>query len=342
MLAALISLFFAFPTYERFSDLDRLEVWQVFLDQAGAPFDPFWTEDLVPGSHSSKIPLRPVPGVIGWVFNLGISGFLALYAIASLVVIASSALIVERLTGDRVKSALIAVAVACVYAGGSGFVEVRGFRDILPIAFLMTALLIRSPVLVGVLIFAAAGSDERSIVVAFLVVLFHSLGRRQTLMRAAFAPALGIMAYVALRTYMVVGLGFHADTGEIGLPVLIDQRGYFALAPATSVEMILPMVLLGVWRSFSRGSRLTAWLFAGTVIAVVLIGLSVIDLTRSMSYLLPALFVAVAVDPKMVTRSRAWLIALACAVIPNYWLIGGQVRWAESLPVQLARFAGFG
>ena len=84
--------------------------------------------------------------------------------------------------------------------------------------------------------------------------------------------------------------------------------------------------------------------FAGLALAIALViagALGVGDLTRSMAYALPAVFVALHVLAKNETpgtvERMTLAAALVCALLPTWFVQSGDATWILPFPVQLIR-----
>jgi hypothetical protein len=97
--------------------------------------------------------------------------------------------------------------------------------------------------------------------------------------------------------------------------------------------------MLLLWRE----RRYFEWLkFAGMCALILLIGVSVVDITRSVVYIFPAVFIALLTIHKYADKTTLnrmlWLALILCLAYPAYYTGGkSSTWWTYPLPLQMLR-----
>ena len=331
-LAIGLGLLVAAPPYEK---LHQYTTWNAVFDQAAHPFR---VHTYGYGSHEGKLAYRLLVPVIGGRLGLDRAGFLILQGLAGLALIAAVALLCVRITGDRTVALFVAVATGSCWAGATAFVEVRGIFDGVALALLVgAALATRWPVVAG-LVFLAGFTDERALVAALLVALFHLLSTPAGGTRRALGVIVGLVGYGVAREALHAAFGLRTGGGGV---VLLN---WWELGPEgawTGIEGLWLFVLGGLVLLAAARMWRPAVVFAALVGTLLVAGTSVFDVTRSMAYLLPAAFVGIAVvrthAPEHLRRV-ALLAMLASLLWPLYSVDHGDLTLFAPLPVQITRW----
>ena len=336
LVASAIVLVISFPSYDQIFGFD--DNWDPLLLQAEEPFEP---HEYPPESHAAKLAFRLVPPLVGGLLNLGPVGYVVLQSLAGVALFAAAARLFDRLTGDRAAAALYTVALAGAWAGASAFVEMRGVFDGIAFLFLVLACLARRPPLIALCAFLAAWTDERAAVAAGLVFVFHLVEpaqRRDAWWRGG-AVVVGLALYVASRLALAAATGLTPAAGLVGLSILVDQIHFAAIGAWTALESLLVVVGLGLL-SLWRTRRLAAVAFLLALAAVLGGALLVLDVTRSMAYAIPAVFIGVAVLDPRAQRALAPAVAVINVIVPLYYVgILDRIFWIPPLPFQVLRIA---
>lgn len=363
LVALVAALFVSFPSYEKLLDDESAKAWEPILQQFESPLTGI-SELLAEGergtgSHASKKTFRLTVPVVGHFLGLGILGALVLQFVAGVLLFYFAADIVHRSTGDRSTALFATLAVGFSSPGIASFVDLGGFFDGVALFFLAAAIRADRPLWIGTSVFLAAWTDERALIASSLVLLYHSIRAenrdaqegagpdetfRITFLRPATLAVVGAwIGYFALRFSLAFSLGLETATGGVGLGVFLDQVNMIPMGVWSGLEggwllVALAILALVVERRFAL---LAAFLFfLGVVVAVAL---SVVDVTRSMTYALPALFVAIRILARVDRRSQVRLYSALACLVSLAWATYGAggpttIWWHYPLPVQIARW----
>lgn len=296
--------------------------------------------------------------MFGEAIGLGPAGYMALQAVFGVLLTYSLLVVLERATGDRVNAFLLAATAAMTYGGVVSFVETRGYFDGIALALVLLALAVPHPAVVAGVVFVAGWTDERAMfasgfVLAYFAYEWHVARRGSGTVPGSPASGLamwrmgavcvGGLAYGATRVAVAVGTDLPQDTDGFGFDVLSDQINNIAVGLWTGLEglwLILAFAVLLMWRA---RMRLLALMTVAVAAVVAVVAVSVVDITRSMAYLLPSVALAALVTATMVDRRTLQRLSLVCLAVSTVWpiyYVGGKhsIWMSYPLPVQIVRW----
>ena len=355
VLALAGALFFAFPGYKEITQGDYPKGWDAVLEKSANPFlnmgDKYGN-----GSHDSKLTFRLTVPLIAHGLRLGVYGLIILQFCAGVISLGLSVWIGYQFTRDKVIGLLTGLLFAGTYAGTTAFVELRGIFDGIAIFFLLLALSSKNFIIISTAAFLASWTDERGWIALSLVLLYHAIpepGQKFTLTwrdfvkRPTIAVATGAIGYVVTRLVIASVFSLETSTGGVGLSLFIDQFNQFPMGTWTALEfgwvlVVLSCILLIRFRAF-----LYVTLYLVALAVIIIVSLSVVDITRSMAYLIPAIFIAIKIlatflPPEKLRHLLLWS-SLFTLISANYYAGGEKtIWWQYPLPLQLVRWIVLG
>jgi len=349
-LATAISLFTAFPTYDKFEPGSK--DWKAIERLSEHPFDQKGLD--ANKDRAYNFTFRAAVPLAGRALGLGPWGYLVLQGMAGLGMFAAAAHLVDRLTRNRRLGALVAIAIGLMWAGSGAFVELRGNFDAVAIALLVAAMATRRVPLVVLCTFLAGWTDERALPAIAFVVLFHhvvesrELGVAKALREPrCLAAAAGLALHVVTRVIVSVAMDVHQPS-NLGLEYVKAQLSILPVGAWTGLEGFWLFVLVGAVALWKVRQRFLALAYAGLVAVVCVGSIAVVDVTRSMAYLLPAALAGLGLihrlcQPKVLRASIYAAVALTAAW-PVYYAGGAfTLYWQYPLPLVIVRrLAGIG
>lgn len=340
---AALSLLRAFPSYDALATKFVEETWRDVQIKFEHPLLDT-SKAFSPDAHQSNLTFRLVVPMLAHIFRLHERGLLILSAFAGLLLLYQILAIVYNATSSRRAAFLICLATACVWPGEAAYHELRGgYYDAITICLSVCAFATSSPAGAFAFLFLAAWTDERGLIAApflFLLSVFNGARFYQGKAGAAIAAA---TAYLCTRAYLTTAHSYPVrPTAALEFQILSQQVNVIPLAIWSGLSGSWIIVALGVAALFLQ-RRLNAGLFAATLIATITISLTVVDVTRSMAFCLPAVFVAVAALSRTESLQRveriAALAAIISFVVPTFYLEGATgVWWLYPLPIQIVRW----
>jgi hypothetical protein len=291
-----------------------------------------YTRDFPPASNPAKRNFRLTVPLAAHASGLGMAAVPFIRYVLQGVLLVGLLLAGERACGDRIAALGAALAVAGTYVGTSVWMDEWHWFDNCAQAFMVLALLARRPAWAFAALLAAAFTDERALVAAPLIALFHFwTGGRRSLVWASFAA---VAAYIAARIALSMALGLHNPAGAIGAAdTVFPNLRVLPLGVWGAIEGGWFLVAAACAASLRAGDRRSLMLLAAAVLLPVAASVFVIDFSKSASYAFPAVFAALALWAASVPAGaaaprrpllRRWA-ALAAAVsllAPNFFIMG--------------------
>jgi hypothetical protein len=187
-------------------------------------------------------------------------------------------------------------------------------------------------------VYLAGFADERAIAAFPILFLWHQIdGKclREFSWKSLFSMGpgvrgclIGLFLHLGTRLIMMEWYGFDLPVGEDAAVGFNKFRAYFMFAPfalASPLEALwlmpgLAVVLLVVYK---RHALLLSYIAAMT--GVILVGFTVADVTKSIAYAFPAVFVALKImknlDAHLCFRVLLFRLALLCLLVPSYSMV---------------------
>lgn len=278
-----------------------------------------------PYYHMAKTEFRLTPPLL---FKLtGVTSKPAAYALQlalGLVFFATVARLFREITDDPVLIPALSLALGLIYTGFAFVVDVEGFLDAFGWVFLALCLDRRLRLLIPLFALLAFFTDERAAIASGLLIVWYQLDRRDepsafALLKPTRSTVLllvGLAVYVALRMTLVAAFGFKNQTAGTGFDIL---RFTLPLADQTLWQMLegfwllVAIALVVVWRD--RRDRLLLLLFPAAAAAVYGVALLVEDVTRSVAYGFPAIFIALRLARPALTPAHFRIVGLLCLFV---------------------------
>lgn len=347
----LAALFVAFPSIDAVGG-ERWDSMQLVGQE------PFIDHGFAPDSHASKNVFRITVPILGEALGLSPAGYMVLHALFGVLLIFTLLVALERVTSDRVTAFLLALASCMTYAGVVSFIETRAMFDGVALALLLVAFAWpRVPVIVT-MVFLAGWTDERTLFASgFLIAMFwFQRVAQEPIAGAELAPEegsdrrtaqiiavlAGVLAYGLSRIAVVIAFDLPQHTGGVGPAILFDQINNAAVGLWTGLEGLWVALSLAVVLMWRASFRLLALFTVAVTGFISVFAVSVVDITRSMGFLLPSVVLSAAVLAAMLgqpTLRRVAGICLALSVAWPVYYVGGKntIWWMYPLPVQAFR-----
>jgi hypothetical protein len=349
--ALAIGLFFSFPNFSKSYDESRhTRSWDIILQKRDYPFKDV-VPQLNPISHESKLNFRLTVPILAKLLGLGRPGIYTLQLACGVIQLWATACIALRLTNDRVTSLLVTLEVASTWAGTTSFVEYRGIFDGVALLFLACAILSQKPLLAGLSVFLAAWTDERGLIASSCVYLYHAYRQycgtgswiSACLRRTPMGVILSWVAYFATR--FALARAYHLTTTAQGVSagIIIHQLNILPLGCWTALEggwlLVFASSLILVQRR--QFTFMAAYFLSISIVLAV--AMMVYDVTRSMAYAFPAIFIALRILGDSENRRDLRALCTAAFAVsllwPNYYVEGPMlIWWYVPLPVRVVKW----
>lgn len=342
LFALILTLFFASPGLTS----DRSEILTKRATAVAMQIEDlqlFW-ETSEPTNAMFRITVPLIASVLG----IGLKGTLILQFLTGILIFLLVGSIVERETGDRLIAFYATVLVALIYPGTAAFLETRYYFDSFAYLFLLAALWFRSPFSVGLLVLLAGFTDERALIASGFVFLWWTIKENDSYSRfksffnkRSLAVVIALFVYIGIRLFLQRFYGIQTRSEARSEFLFFDQINNSVMGIWSGLEAGWILVSLATIVMIIKERWLALSVFVGVIAVQVVAALSVVDITRSMGYLLPSLLVAILILVKENEVNLKTYVMVACFVsliALNYGVGGKSSIWLfYPLPIQLLR-----
>ena len=336
------SLFMTFPSFQSLSDnLYRGRAVDVAMQIDNLQL--YWATH-----NATNAIFRITVPLIARALGLNVFGTYLMQFLSGILIFLLSALIVERETKNRTIAFFITLLIGFTYAGIAAFVETRAYYDSVAFLFLLAAMWFRSPLVIGPVILFAGFTDERAVIASgfvFLWWMLHEKPNQSTCKSLLNTKSLSVLIatvlYLVIRILLMTSFGLISFNEARGEFELFNQINNAPMGIWTGLEGGWLIVLLALGVLYKQKRSLILLLFAFLISAQIIGALAVVDITRSMAFLLPALFVAILILNRETSDdfSTFYLIAASVSLIwLTYYAGGKSTIWLfYPLPIQVIR-----
>ena len=332
-------LFVAFPSFDLLHK-DFAGGWTILFRHADHLLTPV---PYAPESHEAKLAFRLLIPVIVRLFHLNMLGVLLFQFLAGWVSWILFMKIIEKFTGDKITAAILALAMACINFSKCTL-DIRGvFFDNIAFLFLLIPFVYTRSIIIFICITLAAWIDERAFVASsflFLFLLFNRHEKNSVLKIASVVMAW--IGYIGLRYYLSQTYHLSTPTTGAGFTTIIAQMNNWHLGIISGLEGFWIFPLLFILYKIKERKWLEAVVFSANILVIILIALSVVDISRSMSYLfisIPLVIQYLSQKESISDLRKIAAIALVLSFLfPAYYF--SSVResyWSYPLPLQIIR-----
>jgi len=303
------------------------------------------------GSHPANANFRLTVPLIAKLLGLGMFGILIFQSVCGVLLLWVVARIVLKITSDLVVSLFVTCGVAATWAGTTSFTELQGIFDGEALLLLSCAVLFEGPWLTGLFVFLSAWTDERALVASSFVYLYHVYRhqRRGSDWRASYCGAAPIAVVVAWVAYFVLRFAmsryYHMPpgAGSASLIYVLKNAHNIPMGSWTALEGGWLLVFAAMVILTQQRRIIFLILYVSAISIILVVSMSVIDITRSMAYALPAIFIAIEVlrEVESGPHLRA-LCAVSSAISilwPNYYCFDKKSHvWLVPLPLRILQW----
>ena len=342
---SLISLFFAFPSFERWDESSgRLSS---FLLQCEGITE-FWKENKI-----SNINYRlTVPIFVGFIGGGHITSIVVRYLIGILLFGLCSKIIYSY-TLDRTSAFLFSIILALTNPGVTSFCEYRGIFDGIAIFLIILPLYIKNNYLITFISLLAFFTDERTLICAGFLFTYGMLSvRKEFDLKYKIFNNYNLPVMIAIILYIFIRYQINVTYGlELAEYSQYDKGGWKLLNQINNVPAAIWTGLEGFWiivalnliLLYRHKNFVPGLIFLITIISLTILGNSVVDTSRSMLYLFPAVIISMEQISKNTQNNEIRNILILCFIIsfvfPSYW-VGGKssIWWQYPMPIQIIRW----
>jgi hypothetical protein len=355
--SVLLSLFLAFPPYTLLKDHlsphgMKLDAW-VFIENQS--HDLLHPEGMDYDVRRENMIFRWVLPLLSFLTGHNIVIIVVLQSILGILFLYNAGKWVYSVSKDKITTSFFVVALANTFVITWTFADIYGYGDGYAYFFLLLAILNRSPVIVFLALQIAFFTDERAVIAAGYLLLFHMLIRAYedkdfrliALVKSAFTGRntviwITLAVYFSIRFYVQKNYFPNHSYSTLGTPVLFADAHRHGLGSSiwTAFEgtwLIMASAILALWLT-----KRYFLLFAVSLGFVVLLasGIYVHDIDRALAYGFPFILMALYVLFQTVSLRSIRLVlfftTIICVIHPMVYYMGyNRILWMEAFPVKV-------
>ncbi|WP_234736823.1 hypothetical protein [Tellurirhabdus bombi] len=278
--------------------------------------------------HQANMRFRPVLPIL-WATFKSIPVVYGLQVALGIAQIYMVCQIVYELVEDRVQAFYFTLGFGGIYTGVAFFLDFYGFGDALAYAFMTAALYFHRPLLIFLALFLACWVDERALVNAAFIVLYHWLAPYKNkekplvfhfrqITPQAIAVLVGGAAYLAIRIYLTSRYQLKTPFGGPSLFFHVKEGiKTFGIRFWSGFESFWLLVFAMLGLLYYRRNYLLLSLVGAFVMLTTFTILMQGDFTRTQAYGFPIFFIAIAVLKQELEPSELRVSLLTVALIAS-------------------------
>jgi hypothetical protein len=350
IIAVYVSLFFAFPSYDIVKTKEMADNWTAILNQVNNPFVPHNYNEV---SHQANLSFRLTPVIMARVFFIrSIIGFLVMQLISLLLMFVFLFKLFNKITGDIIVSVFLIFSISFIFIGNVLCSDYRGFFDVVAFLFLILTVFSRNAILIILFSLLAYFTDERALITSGLIYLYFIVADTEDLTHLKFLKLdykrisllLSWLFYCTLRIWLSIHFGLKTNIKGVMdylLNETIHQINILPFGIWTGLEGFWILILISTMILIKEKCWKFLFFFLAFIMFDVFTAIWLFDVTRSMAYLMPSIFVSLVVLSKKATINQVRYVALTILLLcltPTYYAGGAnQISWFYPFPLQLIR-----
>jgi hypothetical protein len=314
----------SFPSYDVFlASPEKSEDWKAIFLQIKAPFIDH-NHLYQHGSHAEKLAFRLIPALLLKATHVDTVFKAMLFQFASLILFYYSlTCLFIQLFQDKIKCFYYALPICFVIAGHVYCSDIAGFFDTLALSFLLIALRYRHHTLLLIPLLLAYFTDERALIVSPLILLINLFEKgaikntkailHQTLSKPNLILVLSWVLYGIMRIGLAYAFTLHTGTG--GLTYFFEQGSKTGYTLYIGLEGFIIAFMMSVMYLLKKRYITFTLLVLSNFTLIFIVSQSVIDINRSMSYVLLLIILLIMMLDKFFTTNTvktiiAWTILI--------------------------------
>jgi hypothetical protein len=345
-----LTLFRAFPSYDALNWTYVRATWQNVQPLLDHPLaDPAKLPGSALDPRLVNLTFRRTVLVLARLLHLGEAALLILFGLLGVLLLWEALAVTYAVTASKRTAVFLCLGAACIWPGEAAFHDLRGgYFDAAGLCLLVLALSRSSMLMIAGCVFLAAWTDERALIASYFVYLFFvarspCAGIRKAILGKPGAVIAAWVGYFVTRAYYTATHSLTATSGGIGLSTFFQQANVIPLGIWTGLEGLWLIVFCGICAMIVQKRYLFAASFGGVLSVLMLSALAITDVTRTVSYCFPAVFVAISFlaesAPMKQVEKLTMIAGLVSFLVPTYYVQGSTgFWWLYPLPVHVIRW----
>jgi hypothetical protein len=329
-------IFFSFPIYNNKLDFST---WNAIFYQMNHPFSKTNYDDL---SHVSKLTFRVFPVFIGKIFKFNVFAFIVFQYIIGILLFRMILTIFNNILNNSLHAILLTFSFGFIYAGKVSFVELRGIFDGLAITLLVLSIYKPNVLIIYLSVFFAAWTDERALIASSFIFLYYVYDfyfkKSKKSLFFIISVVLSWASYFICRYLLTIIFDLKTNTGGINTETLAMNFEYAPLSFWGALEGFWLFIIIAFFAIKPKSWVFNLLIFISLFI-IVLVSYFVFDVTRSLSFLFPLVFISLKVikdqKERLLTNNVFYLVFALSFLFPAYYVGGQHISWSKPLFFEL-------
>jgi hypothetical protein len=326
-----IILFFSFPPFYSSSEGSS---WNALFRQINNPFQNSNSNQF---SHDSKLTFRLLPVFIGKIMFLNKTSFVIFQYFIGILSIRVLLDIFNEKLKNLYFAFLLTLSYGFIYCGKVSFIELRGIFDGLALFFILITFYKSNKYLIFSCILLSSWTDERGLIASSFVFLHYLIiyfnDKKNSTRAILISIIFSWISYFAIRFLITYIFDLKTNTGGINTKTLALNFELFPISLYGALEGFWLFFLINFFQSKYKFSFVNLLLLLCMFI-VLLVSYFVYDVTRSLAYLFPSVFILLSSISKYKQeqiRNIVFCVFILSFLFPAYYIGGGGLNWTKPL-----------
>ena len=285
--------------------------------------------------HEAKSTFRIAVPLIGKLLHLTATGLIYFQFVIYFLFLFVLYQVLKNTVQSKTETRLLLLAFCFTYVGKS-FFNVTPFFDCYAFLFVLLTFYFKNPLLLFACSIVCFYTDERADLAVLFSVLWHSREQLSQTVNGIkkFIPTINSISIIAglifalvLRLFLTQQYQVQVTWSMIGVDAFLNNKNFIPLGLLMAFEGFWWLVLLSLFTE----KKMVAGLNFILTCLVLLGAFMVYDLTRSVAYAFPAIFIAIFCVKNELSeisfQSLAILVLASCILIPTYSIINPTVSF---------------
>lgn len=300
----------------------------------------------LPHTHMAKQEFRLTPPLLFKIFNINTKyGAYALQLMFGFIFFLSVIILFSSMTSNRLLISLLTLSIGFIYSGYTFVAEMEGFFDSFAFMFLVICMLDLPLLVMLIASFLAFYTDERAILSSLLIIVWWQTKQSFVNKKAFLIPSVqslilvaSIFLYFITRYFLINNLGFKNQFAGINcLPSTFNSLG---LTFWQMFEGFWVFVSLALYVLIKDKRFVIAFIWCTATLLVFIAGHFVMDLSRSVAYTFPSIFIAVLIvfNSEFKDSLKPYLISclIVCFIFPaQNVIVGKPIHYYKPIYIRL-------
>lgn len=304
--------------------------WQAVIQKSQNLLDPL--TNYSPESHAAKKVFRLTVPFIIKIFNLTpITTYIFQFLIGFLVIYICYKLSYSILN-DSVSSTFLTASISFIYFGKACFVDLGSAFDGWAFLFILLAMFQKRFWLIFLFSFLAAWTDERAFLALPIVATYHSTNlfsgfKIFKIPKQSYAVIFSFFLYIVSRLFLTIFFDLQTPTSNSIIRTFKNNLPFINIGLWGIFEGLWLIIIISFFYMIQKKNYSLLLVILFEFLILMIIAFCVYDITRSLSYIVPTIFISVSYLQKIISINKMHIYMFIAMVFsflyPSIYIIGG-------------------